>query len=138
MLTRDAGYPAADWYLYSSTLHQRKMRGNQPLHWQSMRIPRLSPSIKGNSGIPEGCDGNPGCVENPAARNRKVPAPVALVEAGRLITLPLGIAEEGKLPEGYQPVCATGTEKGSPAKNLAKDWAEHFALQRDFFEKLMG
>ncbi len=49
------------------------------------------------------------------------------------------LQKKGKLPEGYQPVCATGTEKGIPAKNLAKDWAEYFAFAKETFsEKLMG
>ena len=98
----------------------------------------IVPIDKKALGIPEGCDGIPGCVENPAPGIEGTLRlwPHKLKGEGHYAAV---LQKNGKLPEGYQPVCATGTEKGIPAKNLAKDWAEYFAFAKETFsEKLMG
>lgn len=98
----------------------------------------IVPIDKKELGIPEGCDGIPGCVENPAPGIEGTLRlwPHKLKGEGHYAAV---LQKKGKLPEGYQPVCATGTEKGIPAKNLAKDWAEYFAFAKETFsEKLMG
>ena len=98
----------------------------------------IVPIDKKALGIPEGCDGIPGCVENPAPGIEGTLRlwPHKLKGEGHYAAV---LQKKGKLPEGYQPVCATGTEKGIPAKNLAKDWAEYFAFAKETFsEKLMG
>lgn len=83
-------------------------------------------------GIPEGCDGIPDCVEDPApgiAGTLRL-WPHKLKGEGHYAAV---LQKKGELPQGYQPVCATGTEKGIPAKNLAKDWADYFAFAEETF-----
>ena len=94
----------------------------------------IVPIDKKALGIPEGCDGIPGCVENPAPGIEGTLRlwPHKLRGEGHYAAV---LQKKGELPEGYQPVCATGTEKGIPAKNLAKDWAEYFNFAKETFSE---
>lgn len=89
---------------------------------------------KAKLGIPEGCDGIPACVENPAPGITGTLRlwPHKLRGEGHYAAV---LQKKGKLPEGYQPVSATGPEKGIPAKNLTKDWAEYFNFAKETFSE---
>ena len=94
----------------------------------------IVPIDKKELGIPEGCDGIPGCVENPAPGITGTLRlwPHKLRGEGHYAAV---LQKKGKLPEGYQPVSATGSEKGIPAKNLTKDWAEYFNFAKETFSE---
>ena len=87
---------------------------------------------KAKLGIPEGCDGIPACVENPAPGITGTLRlwPHKLRGEGHYAAV---LQKKGELPEGYQPVSAIGSEKGIPAKNLTKDWAEYFNFAKETF-----
>ena len=94
----------------------------------------IVPIDKKALGIPEGCDGIPGCVENPAPGIEGTLRlwPHKLKGEGHYAAV---LQKKGKLPEGCQPVSATGPEKGIPAKNLTKDWAEYFNFAKETFSE---
>ena len=94
----------------------------------------IVPIDKAKLGIPEGCDGIPACVENPAPGITGTLRlwPHKLRGEGHYAAV---LQKKGKLPEGYQPVSATGSEKGIPAKNLTKDWAEYFNFAKETFSE---
>ena len=94
----------------------------------------IVPIDKKELGIPGGCDGIPGCVENPAPGITGTLRlwPHKLRGEGHYAAV---LQKKGKLPEGYQPVSATGPEKGIPAKNLTKDWAEYFNFAKETFSE---
>lgn len=87
---------------------------------------------KNKLGIPEGCDGLPGSVEHPASGIEGTLRlwPHKLKGEGHYAAV---LQKRGELPEGCQPVCATGLERGIPAKNLIKDWAEYFTFAKETF-----
>lgn len=92
----------------------------------------IVPIDKAKLGIPEGCDGIPACVENPAPGITGTLRlwPHKLRGEGHYAAV---LQKKGELPEGYQPVSAIGSEKGIPAKNLTKDWAEYFNFAKETF-----
>ena len=94
----------------------------------------IVPIDKKTLGIPEGCDGIPGCVENPAPGIEGTLRlwPHKLRGEGHYAAV---LQKKGELPEGCQPVSATGPEKGIPAKNLTKDWAEYFNFAKETFSE---
>ena len=94
----------------------------------------IVPIDKKALGIPEGCDGIPGCVENPAPGIEGTLRlwPHKLHGEGHYAAV---LQKKGELPEGCQPVSATGPEKGIPAKNLTKDWAEYFNFAKETFSE---
>ena len=94
----------------------------------------IVPIDKKELGIPEGCDGISACVENPAPGITGTLRlwPHKLRGEGHYAAV---LQKKGKLPEGYQPVSATGLEKGIPAKNLTKDWAEYFNFAKETFSE---
>ena len=94
----------------------------------------IVPIDKKELGIPEGCDGIPGCVENPAPGIEGTLRlwPHKLRGEGHYAAV---LQKRGELPEGCQPVSATGPEKGIPAKNLTKDWAEYFNFAKETFSE---
>lgn len=94
----------------------------------------IVPIDKKALGIPEGCDGIPGCVENPAPGIEGTLRlwPHKLHGEGHYAAV---LQKKGELPEGCQPVSATGPEKGIPAKNLRKDWAEYFNFAKETFSE---
>ena len=94
----------------------------------------IVPIDKKALGIPEGCDGIPGCVEKPAPGITGTLRlwPHKLRGEGHYAAV---LQKKGELPEGYQPVSATGPEKGIPAKNLTKDWAEYFNFAKETFSE---
>ena len=94
----------------------------------------IVPIDKKELGIPEGCDGIPGCVENPAPGITGTLRlwPHKLRGEGHYAAV---LQKKGELREGYQPVSATGPEKGIPAKNLTKDWAEYFNFAKETFSE---
>ncbi len=83
-------------------------------------------------GIPEGCDGLPDSVTTPASGIEGTLRlwPHKLKGEGHYAAV---LHKKGELPEGYRPVSANGPEKGIPAKNLAKDWAEYFTFAKETF-----
>ena len=92
----------------------------------------IVPIDKKELGIPEGCDGIPGCVEKPAPGITGTLRlwPHKLHGEGHYAAV---LQKKGELPEGYQPVSVTGPEKGITAKNLTKDWAEYFNFAKETF-----
>lgn len=82
-------------------------------------------------GIPEGCDGLTDSVDNPASGIEGTLRlwPHKLKGEGHYAAV---LQKKGNLPE-YRPVSANGPEKGIPAKNLAKDWAEYFTFAKETF-----
>ena len=94
----------------------------------------IVPIDKAKLGIPEGCDGIPACVENPAPGITGTLRlwPHKLRGEGHYAAV---LQKKGELPEGCQPVSATGPEKGIPAKNLTKDWAEYFNFAKETFSE---
>lgn len=94
----------------------------------------IIPMDKTTLGIPEGCDGIPDCVENPAPGITGTLRlwPHKLKGEGHYAAV---LQKKGELPEGYRPVSVTGSEKGIPGKNLAKDWAEYFAFAKETFSE---
>lgn len=87
----------------------------------------ILPIDKKALGIPEGCDGIPGWVEDPAVGIEGTLRlwPHKLKGEGHYAAV---LQKKGELSEGYRTVCATGVEKGIPAKNRAKDLAEYITF----------
>ena len=92
----------------------------------------IIPIDKKKLGIPEGCDGLSNSVEHPAPGIEGTLRlwPHKLKGEGHYAAV---LRKKGELPEGLQPVCATGLEKGIPAKTLTKDWTEYFAFAKETF-----
>ena len=94
----------------------------------------ILPIDKKALGIPEGCDGLSDCVENPAPGLCGTLRlwPHKLQGEGHYAAV---LQKKGELPQGYQPVCTAGLEKGIPAKNLTRDWAEYFTFAKETFSE---